>query len=474
MTKKNNNLPDNNLIFELMEEHPSFAIIKVDKNLNIEYASPSLKKLFHQNSGDLIGTSILQYLPPDDRVRLKDSLKEAVTNLSPSFDGEYRIYDTNGNIIWVETKARLLYGDDGSFSGAVYIQSDSSARKLAETSLIKSEQKYRDLFTNMQDGIASTDLNGLILECNPAFRKMVGYSDAELKMLTYDDITPLKWHSMEADIIRNQVEKFGYSFLYVKEIWHKDGTVIPVSLRTYLLKDEKISPVGYTALIRDLTKKQETEKELKLNQEKLQKALVEKDNLIIEMNHRIKNNLMMVNSLILQKSKDLGKSADLSDLAHQIKAISFVHEMLYKTEKYHEINFKEYINNILAGIFSPFSDMRIETDCRIDDAIFSVKDTVTLGLIVNEIATNAIKYAYKNVSQPIFKISLSKNSSEDEFILTLSNNGNPFPDSINLNTSKSTGLRLITALSAGLGGKVELTKSPHPVFTVTFPGDQEK
>jgi two-component sensor histidine kinase len=92
-----------------------------------------------------------------------------------------------------------------------------------------------------------------------------------------------------------------------------------------------------------------------------------------------------------------------------------------------------------------------------------------LGLIVNEIATNTIKHGIKAEGDTTFTIELTENKMEDQYILTLSNTGKPFPKDINLDNPETLGLRLISTLVEQIGGTIEMQREPHPVFTIRFP-----
>ena len=131
------------------------------------------------------------------------------------------------------------------------------------TELKASEQKYRRLFESMMDAYVSVDMAGRILETNRSYQTMLGYSEAELKSLTYLDLTPGKWHATESRIVKEQVIPLGYSFAYEKEYRRKDGTIFPVELRTFLLQDDSGQPSGMWAIIRDITERKRVEEQLR-------------------------------------------------------------------------------------------------------------------------------------------------------------------------------------------------------------------
>ena len=150
----------------------------------------------------------------------------------------------------------------------VGISFDITERKRTEESLRVSEQKYRNLHESMSDAIAGVDLAGRIIESNRAFQEMMGYTADELKQLDYTDITPEKWHPMEAEMAVSGVFfARGYSELYEKEYRRKDGSVFPVELRAFLIRDAAGEPAMIWAIIRDITQRKQAEESiLKWNQ----------------------------------------------------------------------------------------------------------------------------------------------------------------------------------------------------------------
>lgn len=142
-------------------------------------------------------------------------------------------------------------------------------------SLLKAEQRYRGLCNNLRDGMASVDMHGRITDFNEAFRAMLGYERNDIYALTFKDITPEKWHPVEEKILSDQVMQNGYSQIYEKEYIRKDGTIFPVELRTYLLKDDAGLPTGIWAFVHDITLKKEAEKAFIESEKELKKRVKE-------------------------------------------------------------------------------------------------------------------------------------------------------------------------------------------------------
>ena len=135
---------------------------------------------------------------------------------------------------------------------------DIAARKRAEEALAVSEARYRGLFDTMMDGLVVVDMAGTLQEFNETYRKMLGYAADELRTKTYAELTPERWHAEEAKVVAEQILPRGYSDVYEKEYRRKDGSVFPVELRTFLLREEG-RPSAMWAIVRDVTERKRSE-----------------------------------------------------------------------------------------------------------------------------------------------------------------------------------------------------------------------
>lgn len=168
---------------------------------------------------------------------------------------------------------------------------DIVKRKRVEESLKSTELKYSRLFESMTDAYCCVDMEGRVIDSNSLFQKMIGYDLEELTSLTYFQLTPGKWHAFEADIIEHQVLARGYSDVYQKEYQRKDGTIINIELKTFLLKDDAGNPTGMWAIIRDITDRKLAEQELQRTKEAAEAANIAKSDFLATMSHEIRTPL---------------------------------------------------------------------------------------------------------------------------------------------------------------------------------------
>ncbi len=157
---------------------------------------------------------------------------------------------------------------DGQITGFVHIIRDITELKKTEDTLRRSEARYRRLYESMMDGFIYIDMQGFIKECNETFLKMLGYTFEEISGVTYIDLTPEKWLAFEQKIVEEQILPRGYSDVYEKEYRKKDGTILPVELRTFLIKNEQGENEGMWAIVRDITERKKSEAALRESEER--------------------------------------------------------------------------------------------------------------------------------------------------------------------------------------------------------------
>jgi len=174
---------------------------------------------------------------------------------------ESKLYRKNRSCYPVEIYLSAITLEDNPMILA--IAQNISDRKEALENLQRSEEKYRNLYESMMDAFVRTDMEGNIIEFNKQYLDMLGYTGDEIKKLKYTDLTPEKWHKMERKIREEQVLKKGYSDVYEKEYIKKNGTVFPVDIRFFLLKDDDGTPKGMWGIVRDISERRKTEEELR-------------------------------------------------------------------------------------------------------------------------------------------------------------------------------------------------------------------
>ncbi len=250
--------------FRLLAENAQDLVyrIRLAPTMAFEYVSPAATAITGYTPEEHYANPSLGFelVHPQDRALLVEMQQSPEALADPLV---LRWVRKDGTIIWTEQRNTLIFDDEGTLVAIEGIARDVTERKRAEEALRTSEQRYRELYEYSRDGIVSTDMEGNFQECNPAYAEMLGYTIEALRHKRYPELTPEKWHEWEAELVEKQIIAKGYSGLYEKEYIRKDGTVFPVELSTFLVRDEEGRPRGMWAIVRDITDRKQAENELR-------------------------------------------------------------------------------------------------------------------------------------------------------------------------------------------------------------------
>lgn len=229
-------------------------------------------------------------------------------------------------------------------------------------------------------------------------------------------------------------------------------------------KNNKV--VGLTIFSRDITAKIEAEKLLRA-------AIKEKEVLLKEIHHRVKNNLQVISSILnLQTSysKEKETANRLKECQNRIKTMAYIHESLYQTKDFMQINFGEYITNLVRNLFYSYdaNPQKIKAKFDVDKIFLSLDTSIPCGLIVNELVSNALKYAFINGSEGVITVKIKKIKSNNKTQLTIADNGIGIPSTIDFKNTESLGLQLVTILTEQINGILTLNRKKGTIFEVIF------
>jgi two-component sensor histidine kinase len=224
-------------------------------------------------------------------------------------------------------------------------------------------------------------------------------------------------------------------------------------------------------LYRQYRHKQQSSNLISLKNEQLQHFLTEKEWLLKEIHHRVKNNLQTVMSLLNSQSayidNDVARTA-IHDSQHRVHAMSLIHQKLYGTENVSCIDISVYIRELVSYLRESFNTgHRITFELAIDPVEMDVSQSVPLGLILNEAITNSIKYAFPDDRKGIISISLST-IDHDHFLLTIADNGIGMPAHFNNKRPGSLGMSLMAGLSEDLDGKFTVENNNGTILKISF------
>ncbi len=238
--------------------------------------------------------------------------------------------------------------------------------------------------------------------------------------------------------------------------------------KDYVFKNNltKLAP----AIKRAITERNELE-ELIISKNQLQEALEEKELLLKEIHHRVKNNLMIISNLLELQSYYIKDKADFNvflDSKTRADSMALIHEKLYQSTDLKRINFGEYIHSLAFDIFDTYNIApdRIKLVINVEKVMLDINTAIPLGLIINELLTNSLKYAFPDDKNGIITIIFSK--TDNKFTLIIKDNGIGLKPGIDFRNTDSLGLELVNNLTRQIDGAVELNYEGGSEFRITF------
>ena len=212
--------------------------------------------------------------------------------------------------------------------------------------------------------------------------------------------------------------------------------------------------------------------ERKRAEERIEASLKEKEVLLKEIHHRVKNNLQIISSLLSLQSmhvKDKGAVEMFKDSQSRVRSMALIHEKLYKSEGLVKINLAEYIRDLSSYLLRSYETKpdAIRLELSADDVLMSIDTAIPCGLILNELISNSLKHAFSGRKGGEIRIGFHSDN-EDRSVLTVGDNGIGFPEDLDPRSTKSLGLQLVNALTDQLGGSIELDRRGGTEFKVAF------
>ncbi|MDP3623942.1 MAG: PAS domain S-box protein, partial [Methanobacteriaceae archaeon] len=437
-------------------DHSSVAIFKSNLNGEILFANDAMAHIFHYKSVDEMkkGNILKLYKNPQDRLLLINELKKEgrVT------DYEIETISKKGKVVNVILSASLK---DDVLSGMFM---DITDRKKYESKLKESEMQISVIFNTVSSGIVLVDSEGLIQFANQHLSELFGLTISELTKMSYLDLISSDQRKIGEEsmikLINGETD-----FIHLERLYErKDHSIFWGEISGSRILNEDGTLKGLIGVITDISDRKQADDDLK-------ESLKEKEVLLREIHHRVKNNMQIISSLLnLQiQFEDFDETVSvLRESQGRIKSMSIVHEKLYRSDSFTKINFKDYLTSLISDIFYSYGVNKglIVWDLDIEDVHMGFDTAIPLGLIINELVTNSVKYAFPEGRKGKIKIKLK--TKDEKYFLTVMDDGVGIPDNIKPEETETLGLQLINSLINQLDGDMELFKSPGTKYKITF------
>lgn len=428
---------------------------------------------------------LLEHIHPADRKRVQQSFKNC-WNTGGTFDEQFRLRRKDKTYSCVENKGIYLRDENGCVCRALGVIKDINEIKLSSKKLKESEELYRSFLQNFKGISFKLDKHSNPLFLEGALEEITGYTEADFtsgKIKLIDLIVPEDMPSLK--LSRKKMKSSPDSIMeHEYRLKRSDGIVRWVHELIHNVCDISGKTVFIQGYAYDIT-------ERKIAEETLAKA---EEIGLKEIHHRIKNNLQIVSSLLnlqAEKFRDKAVIEAFRESENRVVSMSIIHEELYKSRNATSIDFTSYVKTLTTNLLNSYrvGNEKIQLILDLDSMFLGIDTAIPLGIIINELFSNSLKYAFPKGTEGKIKIILHKNPELEtpekdslsvsildikatevypEYTLIYCDTGSCFPENVDLKNPDTLGLQLINALVDQLDGTVKLEKEEETKFTIRF------
>jgi PAS domain S-box-containing protein len=451
------------------------------------YWSREMYRIFGRDPEEsaLLYNEYLSYVHPDDRDYVDNAFKKAVNGEPYSI--EYRIILANGEERTIHKQSEIIFGEKKNPVRIKGIVQDITERKKAEQALELSEERYRIVTEQTGQLVYDYNVEKDVANLAGNIEELTGFMPDEFRGKSLK-FWLSRVHPEDLDMYVEKHKRYkGSGDVYRTEyrFRKKNGEYVYFEDNGVFLKDKKGDVHRILGVIKDITERKKAEIFL-ANIEIARKK---------EIHHRIKNNLQVISSLLdLQAEKFRGRECvedsevlkAFRESQDRVMSIALIHEELHEGRGTDKLNFSPYLERLVKNLFQTYRLENVNTSLNIElekNIFFDMDIAVPLGIIINELISNALKYAFPGEDKGEIEIKLFREESAEcanngsgskredngaDFVLKVSDNGAGLPEGFNSNKSENLGLQLVAILVEQLGGKLELKRDSGTEFIIKF------
>jgi PAS domain S-box-containing protein len=452
--------------YRFLIENQTDFLVELDYECKFTFVSPSYYKLIGKVENQILNKSFFDFIAEEDRKPTSEIMKSL--DFPPyTCYVEHKVSTVQG-IRWLAWQLKAIIDENGEIITIVSTGHDITELKEYEVNL-KNRNKYIEtILNNLPIGVAVNEIqSGTINFLNKEFQSIFGYEQDEIP-----DIKSFINKIYDDKDYKKQLTSRLNSFLKSKkpenlfwnkiEINSKSGEKKFISTKTIPLYDQNLM----ISTLQDITEQVRIENSL-------ENSLKEKETLLREIHHRVKNNLQTISSLLDLQAENISDPSTLESFRSsqsRIRSMALIHERLYKSENLSRIKAREYIQSLtdyLEGTYIPHStEINLLND--VDNFLLNLDLAIPCGLIINELVSNSMKYAFNNKSTGTILISL-KVLIENEILLSVKDDGLGIPEVKLRSNSQSLGLQLVDLFVQQLKGKINFSSNGGTDVQIVFP-----
>jgi PAS domain S-box-containing protein len=418
------------------------------------FLNPAWEEITGFSVGETVGQPFLNYVHEDDRERNFRLFGPLIRREKDYCRHEVRYLKKDGGFRWIEVFARLLLDSKNQTIGTTGTLNDITERKLAEQSL----QKQRAAIEAAIDGVAILDEVGNFSYLNATLAGMFGRTE-EKKLLgkSWRELFPTQELARFENEAIPQAQETG-KWRGTLAAQGKDGRTFTAEISL-----TRIEGGGTVCVCRDITERIEAE-QFVLN------SLKEKEVLLKEIHHRVKNNMQIVSSLLnlqLAQLHDEHSRTLFMEAQNRIASMALVHEKLYQSNDLARIDFTEYLreltDNLASMLGAKLRNIVFKLNCS--SIQLGIDTAIPCGLIINELVSNAYKHAFPNGGPGMVTLSLARQD-DGKLLLEMQDTGRGLPADLDVRKTKSLGMQLVHTLVQQLRGTIEMRSENGAHFTL--------
>lgn len=444
--------------YRTLIEHAPSRIIKIDREGRIVYVN----RITRYRPEEVINTEIFKFVPAESHALLRKNI-DVVFNekreTSYYITGESE-KSSNEQAVYFVRIVPVVSGDQVEYGLMIF--EDVTEKKKNEEAVLTKQARLSAIINNTNDIILSIDKEYRIVEFNKVLKDLVqkAYNkDLQVGMSVFETMAPQFHEDLRNIYLRvftgenvNAVEmvKSGEKKLFFETFYNP------------IRGENGIS--GIAIFSRDVTQKVKSESDLR-------QALKEREVLLAEVHHRVKNNLSVISGILqLQAFHTSSEEVKrvIADCTNRIKTTALVHEKLYENNSLSYINFKSYISDLAGELKRSYSteQKKVNLECNCEEIQIDLKRAIPCGLLLNELVTNAYKHAFTGQEQG--NISINVSTQNEKIFICVADDGKGFRDPEKIENADSTGMLLIKTFSSQLDADLKIVNSPNTSVTVSF------
>ena len=456
---------------QVIDLNPNFVFAK-DGEGRFTLVNQAIAAAYGTSVEALLGKTDADFNPNKEEVEWfrRDDL-EVINTLKEKFIPEEMITDAGGQVRWLQTIKRPIVSQDGTANQVLGIATDITAHKQAESALRHSEERFRQIAESIREVFWITEpRDNKLVYISPAYEEIWGRPCGTLSEMSRTWLDTIHPEDHERLIEATLTVQSGGDYDLEYRIVRPDGEVRWVRDRAFPITNESGEVYRVAGVVDDVT-------ERKQSLEQITTSLHEKEVLLKEIHHRVKNNMQVITSLLNLQSRTIKDEQALSvfqDSQNRVKSMALIHETLYQSKDLSRINFAEYLQKLVAHVSRSYRirPEAVKININVDDVSLPIDTAVPCGLIINELASNSLKYAFPADMRGEVNITFER--SDAQYVLRVSDTGVGFPSNFDPEMGKSLGMKLVRMLTDQLCGELERRNGVGTTFEIKFPEEREK